>query len=401
MSSKPPAIVAERLTKRYALGMHPLRRLFGGPRECWTAVDDVSFTVARGESVGIVGRNGSGKSTLLKLVCGITKPSVGHLTVRGRIASILELGAGFHPELTGVENVHMLGAIQGLTPGQIGASLDDVLAFADIGAFANEPVKTYSSGMFVRLAFAAAIAHRPEILVVDEALAVGDVAFQAKCMNRMQRMLDDGTTMLFVSHNMYQVRRMCQRALYLKQGRLEQIGAAGTVCDAYERNLPSEIELDEVTALASPAFRFEMITLESPGTAAPSRVFTTEESLPFTVSITYTVAHPLPDGLQIGLILRTRDGLRVFGMTSKRDGYQPPVETGRHQLRCTFTANQLLPGDYVLGASAFDGDYREQFAKCDPAATIRVAPGPTDGLTTVGAVALNYAWSTASGGNDE
>lgn len=201
-------------------------------REFW-ALQDVSFEVRKGETVGIVGKNGAGKSTLLQILTGTLAPTAGSVEVSGRIAAMLELGAGFNPEFTGRENVFLNGALIGMTREEVGARLDDILAFADIGDFIDQPVKTYSSGMFVRLAFAIQANVSPEILIVDEALAVGDAQFVHRCMYRFHQLQEAGTTILFVSHDASAVKRLCDRALWFKGGRLAASGDSCTVVDAY------------------------------------------------------------------------------------------------------------------------------------------------------------------------
>lgn len=197
------------------------------------ALQGVSFTLQRGEALGIIGLNGSGKSTLLQIIAGVLPPTTGTVRVDGRIAALLELGSGFNPELTGRENVRINAAILGLTPAQIRERMDDILAFADIGDFIDEPVKAYSSGMAVRLAFAVQVHTDPDILIVDEALAVGDAAFQAKAMARMQQILARGTTLLFVGHDLNVLRAFCQRGLLLEAGRVTAEGLPEDVVEQY------------------------------------------------------------------------------------------------------------------------------------------------------------------------
>lgn len=240
MSSEQPLIVASGVSKLYRTYARPEDRLkefiFRGRRkyskDFW-AVKDVSFEIGSGETVGIVGRNGSGKSTLLKMICGTLRPTQGDIAVEGRISALLELGAGFNPEFSGRENVSLNAALLGLTPAEIAARYDEILAFADIGDYINQPVKHYSSGMFARLAFAVAVHVDPKILIVDEILAVGDVAFQRKCIERIFRIKEGGCTILFVSHDPYQVKTICNKALYLKNGQAMAFGEAAGVVDHY------------------------------------------------------------------------------------------------------------------------------------------------------------------------
>jgi lipopolysaccharide transport system ATP-binding protein len=242
------AIRAHGLGKRYAMFERPsdrLRQLLWGSRhdadrEFW-ALRDVSFEVGRGEAIGVVGRNGAGKSTLLQLVCGTVAPTEGELQVNGRVAALLELGAGFNPEFSGIENVYLNAALMGLSRAQVDERLDGILAFADIGDFVRQPVKTYSSGMFVRLAFAVATSVEPGILVIDEALSVGDGAFARRSFDRVMSLKNGGATILFCSHAMYHVHALCSRALWLDGGRLRMFDAASRVTAVYEASLGVEL----------------------------------------------------------------------------------------------------------------------------------------------------------------
>lgn len=201
------------------------------------ALRDINFEIKRGENVGLVGRNGAGKSTLLKIITGVITPTTGTIEVRGRIASLLELGAGFNPEMTGVENIYMNGVLIGHTREAMEAKIDDIIAFADIGEFINQPVKTYSSGMFARLAFAVNAFIEPDVLIIDEALSVGDAFFQSKCMDRMRKMIDGGVTVLFVSHDTFAVKNLCQRAFLLSAGQIVMDAPARDVVEFYRSML--------------------------------------------------------------------------------------------------------------------------------------------------------------------
>lgn len=212
-------------------------------REFW-ALKDISFEIKKGETVGIIGRNGSGKSTLLQIICGTLTPTSGSVETRGRIAALLELGSGFNPEFTGRENVYMNGSILGLSQAEIDARFDDIVAFADIGQFIEQPVKTYSSGMYVRLAFAVNILSEPNIMIVDEALAVGDMAFQAKCMTALARIQERGATVIFVSHDIDALKSLCSRGVYLERGVLHKIGPAGEVAEHYIRKVRGDMNIE-------------------------------------------------------------------------------------------------------------------------------------------------------------
>ena len=234
------AIKVEHLTKVYPLynsrkdrlkeALHPLRKKY---HRDYYALNDVSFEVYKGETVGIIGKNGSGKSTLLKILSGVLTPTSGAFTINGKVSSLLELGTGFSPELTGIENVYFYGMLLGFTKKEMDDMLDDILSFADIGDFVYQPVKSYSSGMYVRLAFSVAVNVKPDILIVDEALAVGDIRFQVKCYRKFQDFQERGKTIIFVSHAMSEVARLCQRAIWLNDGGIKKIGDAKKVTEEY------------------------------------------------------------------------------------------------------------------------------------------------------------------------
>lgn len=255
------AIRASHLSKCYHIYNTPHDRLkqFVAPRlqrmiglqpkqyfhEFW-ALNDVSFEIKKGETVGIIGRNGSGKSTLLQLLCGTLTPTHGQVEIHGRVAALLELGSGFNPEFTGRENVYMNAAVLGLSHQEVEERFDDIAAFADIGEFIEHPVKTYSSGMFVRLAFAVNILSKPDIMIVDEALAVGDMNFQAKCMTALTRIQDNGATVLFVSHDVGAVKSLCSRGIYLEHGTVKIMGNAPDVADQYMRIMREEMNAGHI-----------------------------------------------------------------------------------------------------------------------------------------------------------
>src|SRR5437868_10112046 len=244
-----PVIHGEYLSKRYRRGLivdpglrHALEKFVRSPlatlrrpkAEMFWALKDVSLDVHEGEVLGLIGRNGAGKTTLLKILSRITQPTTGWAEIHGRVGSLLEVGTGFHPELTGRENTFLSGAILGMSKREIEKKFDEIVAFAELEKFIDTPVKHYSSGMYVRLAFAVAAHLEPEILLVDEVLAVGDVAFQRKCLGRMQEVSrHDGRTILFVSHNLHAVRRLCSKALFLSQGKAEYFGSVPHAIDLY------------------------------------------------------------------------------------------------------------------------------------------------------------------------
>jgi len=249
------AIKIENLTKVYNLYNSPMDRLkeaLSPTRRKYHhdfhALNDVSFEVKKGATVGIIGRNGSGKSTLLKIITGVLTPSNGSVQVNGRLSALLELGAGFNSELTGIENIYFNGMLMGISREEMDNRLDSILAFADIGEFINQPVKSYSSGMFVRLAFAVAVCVEPEILIVDEALSVGDMAFQQKCLDRLNTLKEKGVTILLVTHDIMLTRNYCENVVYLQNGTVVLVADAETAGEAYLMDMKSEIQVMENTA---------------------------------------------------------------------------------------------------------------------------------------------------------
>src|SRR6476660_9227224 len=239
MGAMTVAVRAAELTKQYDIYRRPIDRLIEAvtrrPRHTvFPALQDVTFEVERGETVGIVGQNGAGKSTLLKLLCSVTQPTSGKLESRGAIASILELGTGFHPEFSGRDNAALNAAILGLSPAEVKRALPEILDFSELGTFLDRPVKTYSSGMYMRLAFSVAVNVDPDILVIDEALAVGDGHFQKKCVDRIRDFQVQGKTILFCSHAQYLVSSICNRTLWLDRGALMRFGPSLDVVHEYE-----------------------------------------------------------------------------------------------------------------------------------------------------------------------
>lgn len=246
-------------------------------REFW-ALQDISFEIRKGEAFGIVGRNGSGKSTLLQLITGTLSPTVGSIETHGRIAALLELGSGFNPEFTGRENVYLNAMLLGMTREEVEARFDQIAAFADIGAYLDQPVKTYSSGMLVRLAFAVQVQIDPDILIVDEALAVGDALFQKRCFSRIEKLLSDGVTLLFVSHDQESVRTLTHRAILLKAGRAVSIGSSSQVLLAYRKQLHEE-ESAYFSQLAS------ALSVEKPASLDEADTAEQREPIPSVLSV--------------------------------------------------------------------------------------------------------------------
>lgn len=326
-------------------------------REFW-ALRDVSFEIRRGEVVGIIGRNGSGKSTLLQLVCGTLSPSCGEVTVTGRVAALLELGAGFNPEFTGRENVFMSAAILGLGQREIEARFDEIVAFSEIGDFIDQPVKTYSSGMFVRLAFAVATSVDPDVLVIDEALSVGDGAFAYKSFNRIMQLRDAGKTILFCSHALFQVESLCERTLWLDRGVVVSDGSSAEVVAAYQAFL------DSSTPAAATAAADNRATVSAshavPGQAKLGNILVSVDGEDFgrvpvisdksslTVAFDF-VSDPALPCPTAAITFHAMDGRMITSTGSLEDGL-PLSRTadGSGRARVTFDNIPLLKGSYEL-----------------------------------------------------
>ncbi len=321
--------------------------------EFW-ALRDVSFEVQPGEVVGIIGRNGAGKSTLLKILSRITEPTTGQVTLRGRVASLLEVGTGFHPELTGRENVYLNGTILGMSRAEIRRNFDEIVAFAEVEKFLDTPVKRYSSGMYMRLAFAVAAHLEPEILVVDEVLAVGDAQFQQKCLGKMREVARCGRTVLFVSHNMGAVNRLCSRAVWLQEGRMSRIGATETIVTDYllggaEQSGERRWETNQRPP-GNDRVKLRAVRVISANGEIRQTV---DVRRPFWVEMEVEIVAPVPS-FRSSIRVLTGDGITVFTSTDQEnqshpDGFNIP---GRYLSRCGIPGNLLNIGHYFISPGA-------------------------------------------------
>ena len=397
------AIIVDRLTKRYSLGdqggyrmlrdsiatsfngsLRRVQRVFGGRKELaevpsnhgdFWALRDVSFDVDHGQVIGVIGRNGAGKSTLLKILTRITRPTSGRARINGRVASLLEVGTGFHPELTGRENIYLNGAILGMRRTEIDRKFDAIVAFAEVDEFLDTPVKRYSSGMYVRLAFAVAAHLEPEILLVDEVLAVGDVAFQRKCLGKMGEVAQSGRTVILVSHNMAAVARRCTRAVWLDKGQLHMEGDADQVIAAYLASGTNGIGELTFSEDLNQRPGTEYIRLGAVRVRSHKGTVTNTLDLrfPFSVEMEYRILRPAAN-LRLGLRIIANDGTVIFSTRDLDDGNEVQVRNpGDYISRCSIPGNFLDYGDYFVSFGADVPKSRNHFA-LDQALAFRIEP---------------------------
>ncbi len=345
--------------------------------ELW-ALRDISLTIDRGSTYGLIGHNGSGKSTLLRLMAGIHQPTSGSIESTGRVAALLELGAGFHPELTGRENVFLNGAIMGLARKEIAAALDDIIAFSELEDFIDSPVKMYSSGMYLRLGFSVAVNIQPEVLLIDEILAVGDEQFQRKCMDHIYRLRNEGTTIVFVSHSMPAVQALCERVAWLDHGKLMHEGAAAPAIDHYieQVNAQERVRLqhedDEPDAptgtgeIAISSVTFHDETGAQTPAAATGR--------PLTIRIGYQCREPVEEPV-FGLAILHENGLNLAGPNSKFGGLEIGTVSGQGHVDFVLDRVPVLPGTYLLTVSIYDSHLLHPYDQREKAYTLHVQPG--------------------------
>jgi len=357
-----------------------------GARHVFRALDDISFTMERGQSLGIIGENGAGKSTLLKIVAGVIQPTRGSISVNGRVGALLELGSGFHPEYTGLANIDLAAALLGLAPSELGAKRDEIVAFADLGQHIHDPIKQYSSGMVVRLGFAVATALSPDILITDEVLAVGDESFQKRCVALMERYLALGGTLLLCSHSMYHVQKLCTHALWLKDGRAERYGASSDVTQAYlayheEKEARGRQPVGADRAAASGIYAIDALTV------APSDTITQGSAL----TVRGEVFSP-DDRVPVVLVGIVRaDGTPVYGVATDMENEAPRrIGHRRFAFALTFSDIALLPGRYQVRAHALDPEGVRLFDHVEQPITV------TGATRELGFVRLAHRWESST-----
>jgi lipopolysaccharide transport system ATP-binding protein len=387
-------VSARGLGKSYPLVFRPrdrLRALWrllrGKPDPDATVVlQGVDLEVRRGESLGLIGENGAGKSTLLKLLTGVLTPTTGTVQIGGRVGALLELGAGFHPEYSGRDNIAMSAALYGLSALEMRERFDEIIAFADIGHYIDEPVKHYSSGMVVRLGFAVVAALRPDVLITDEVLAVGDESFQKKCVRWMEDYLDAGGTLVLVSHSMYHVQKLCRHACWLRQGQVTAYGDVFDVTQKYlayhEAKLAAPALRSESAALHGAEFRLLDLSLNEIEQEAPL-LLESAGTLRVAVGV-----HSRDGRAPVVVIGIARiDGTPVYGVSTEMDGVQPEAESATvYRVEVEFPDLCLLPGSYVVKAHPLDSEGVRLFDTIERQLTIR------GNSREFGLVRLTHTW---------
>ena len=359
------AIRVENLGKRYRIGERrekygtlkdALTHALGAPLRAWRdgasrkskteiwALQDVSFDVRRGDVLAVIGRNGAGKSTLLKLLSRVVRPTAGRAVIHGRVGSLLEVGTGFHPELTGRENIYLNGAILGMTRTEIERRFDEIVAFAEMERFLDTPVKRYSSGMYMRLAFAVAAHLEPEILLIDEVLAVGDAGFQKKCLGKMDEVAKQGRTVLFVSHNMASIQRLCHSALLLDTGRMAACGTVSDVIQRYLKGVAPPVQQWERSQQPATEIYFERVYLTDETGATIDHVTTAGQLL---VVMEYVVQRRCRS-LQVSVDLLDGNGDLIFASNPQDVGVESPEQAGRYCAVVALPPQILLPKLYGI-----------------------------------------------------
>ena len=354
-------------------------------REEFWALRDVSFEVKPGEIVGIIGRNGAGKSTLLKLLSRITDPTAGRIMLRGRVASLLEVGTGFHPELTGRDNIFLNGAIHGLRRSEIRQKFDEIVDFAEIGQFLDTQVKRYSSGMYVRLAFAVAAHLDPDVLIIDEVLAVGDAVFQKKCLGKIREVSsEEGRTVLFVSHNLSSVRQLCSRAILLEKGGLVLDGIPSAAIAAYTQRDRTTSEVRHIAGDGAA----RITALKLPGAEAVFPIFGD-----FKIEIQYKT-EAAAGSLEFFILIYADDGECVAACFQADNSPRVAAAASGGSVFVSFK-NPFAPGRYLISAGIFDA-YRQFHDWVEFAESFEVVPGFADGRAfdqRLGRVSLSATWS--------
>lgn len=400
------AIRAKQLGKVFQLYDRPVDRLkqmlMRGTKRYYkefAALHDVSFELRKGEVLGLVGRNGAGKSTLLQLICGTLSPSGGQVTVQGRVAALLELGAGFNPDFTGQENIYLNASILGLSKAEIDERYDGIVEFSGIADFIHQPVKTYSSGMYVRLAFSIATSVDPDILVIDEALSVGDGAFARKSFDRIMRLKEKGATILFCSHSVYQIEALCTRALWLDKGVVQLLGDPATVVAGYQAFLDRDTApqgASHETTAAVPTGHARILSTQTRVDATVGKTLYVQSSKQtLSIGISFASDPDLPPPV-VALTIHAPDGRTVASSSTQSDGLELARDTsGRGTASIEFPKIPLLKGEYFVGVYLLSENGIHVY---DAAANIATLHFSQETLEQ-GVVSLPHLWRSALGAN--
>jgi len=374
------AIRVKNLTKVYHLydkpqdrlkeALNPFKKSY---HHDFYALNDVSLEIKKGETVGIIGKNGAGKSTLLKIITGVLTPTSGSVEVNGKIASLLELGAGFNPEMTGLENIYLNGTLMGFTQEEMESKIDTILEFAGIGEFIHQTVKSYSSGMYVRLAFAISISVEADVLIVDEALSVGDLNFQNKCMHRIKQLRDSGVTVLFVSHDLGTIQTVCDRTIWLMDGGVQQEGSSVSVCQDFHAHMTGIVDKSEVKEVVmqqkSDLAEFTNLSVKSWKKHNNLPTFDTNENIEIEFELRgFDSLH----NVIFGISIYRDDDDWLIGQTSKESGII--WRDAGKLIKGTFilTPNILAPANYVIAIAAYTEDFSICYALTDKTAPFSV-----------------------------
>ena len=402
--SSSPAISAQNLGKAFQIYDRPIDRLkqmvMRGRRRYYkefAALHDVNFELQKGEVLGLVGRNGAGKSTLLQLICGTLSPTTGRVNVQGRVAALLELGAGFNPEFSGRENIYLNASILGLSKAEIDARYDAIVDFSGIAEFIHQPVKTYSSGMYVRLAFSIATSVDPDILIIDEALSVGDGAFSRKSFDRIMRLKEQGATILFCSHSIYQIEALCTRAIWLEKGVVRLIGDPSTVVARYQNFLDRDAAPSGASAVADIPSAVGLARIVGVQTQADDSVGTSlqvnscQQSLVVAVGFASDPALPSP---VVAVTLHASDGRTIASSSTQADGLiLERDQAGRGTATIEFPNIPLLKGEYYIGVYLLSEDGIHVYDGAPNVATLHFSQKTLE----QGVVSLPRRWHSAAG----
>lgn len=391
------AIKTDKLSKVYKLynspkdrlkeSIHPFRKQYHSD---FYALHNLSIEIPKGTTVGIIGKNGSGKSTLLKILTGVLTPTSGTVQMNGKVTALLELGAGFNPEFTGMENIYLNGTIMGYSKKEIDKKLDEILSFADIGEFINQPAKVYSSGMFARLAFAVAVSVEPDILIVDEALAVGDMRFQLKCIDKMKSFKKENKTVLFVSHDTYSVRNFCDEVIWMMDGHIHMRGNVNTVTDCYQDFMKFALK-NKTTPSVPTETKNEILSIDKvtfvDDKGKTKQTFNFGEKI--SIEIEYTLFADMK-GIVGGVAIFDKENTYVSGLNTKLDKIELPDKPGTYKLTIAYDDLLLMAGTYFVDVGFFESSALVRLDYKSKANNFLIS---TDAYIAEGLTYLKHSWN--------